>query len=108
MGVWAVPEDKQDTFGNTAAGFEQVSHCYLRPSYPDWPYNIFTMIHTQDREQATGVLKAISAATGVSNYRALYSTHEFKKVRVQYFTGDVEAWEVGVDTRQPEPRNVPS
>ena len=96
MGVWIVPPARQDSFGAKAARFSEVSHCYLRPSYPDWPYTIFTMIHTQDRARATDVLRAISAATGVQRYAALYSTHEYKKVRVQYFTGDADAWEAGV------------
>jgi DNA-binding Lrp family transcriptional regulator len=105
MGVWNVPPDKQDAFGATAAGFAEVSHCYLRPSYPDWPYTIFTMIHTQDRERAANVLRSIATATGIHEYSALYSTHEYKKVRVQYFTGDVEAWESGVGAGEPERRN---
>jgi siroheme decarboxylase len=98
MGVWVVPPDRQDAFGATAAGFSQVSHCYLRPSYPDWPYTIFTMIHTQDRAKAADVLSAIATAGGISQYAALYSTHEFKKTRVQYFTGAAQAWEAGVST----------
>jgi DNA-binding Lrp family transcriptional regulator len=96
MGVWVVPPARQSAFGLKAASFSEVSHCYLRPSYPDWPYTIFTMIHTKDRERATGVLQAISAATGINNYTALYSTHEYKKVRVQYFTGAAQAWEAAV------------
>jgi DNA-binding Lrp family transcriptional regulator len=105
MGVWIVPPDKQDTFGATAATFPEVSHCYLRPSYPDWPYNIFTMIHTQDRQKATKVLGSIATATGIHEYSALYSTHEFKKVRVQYFTGDAQTWEAGVNADEQERRN---
>jgi DNA-binding Lrp family transcriptional regulator len=105
MGVWNVPPDKQDAFGATAAGFAQVSHCYLRPSYPDWPYTIFTMIHTPDRQRAANVLSAIATATGIHDYSALYSTHEYKKVRVQYFTGDVQAWEAGVGPGEAERRN---
>jgi DNA-binding Lrp family transcriptional regulator len=96
MGVWLVPSDRQDKFGATAAGFSEVSHCYLRPSYEDWPFNIFTMIHTQDRAAATTVLKTISAATGIDRYTALYSTQEYKKVRVQYFTDAASVWESGV------------
>jgi DNA-binding Lrp family transcriptional regulator len=96
MGVWVVPPVVQDKFGETAARFPEVSHCYLRPSYEDWPYNIFTMIHTQDRAAATTVLKTISAATGIDRYTALYSTQEYKKVRVRYFTDEAMAWEAGV------------
>lgn len=93
MGVWPVPAERREEFGRTAASFSAVSHCYERPSYPDWPYSIFTMVHAPTREQCDGVLQAISDATGVKDYMALYSSKEFKKVRVQYFAGDIEAWE---------------
>jgi siroheme decarboxylase len=93
MGAWVVPADQQDRFGQLAAGFSAVSHCYLRPSYPDWPYSIFTMVHGTKREDCESVLAAISQASGVREYAALYSTHEYKKVRVKYFTDDVQRWE---------------
>ena len=93
MGVWIVPADQQEKFGRMAAQFEAVSHCYLRPTYPDWPYNIFTMVHATSRQECEAILAQISEATGIKSYRALYSTREFKKVRVKYFTGDIEAWE---------------
>lgn len=93
MGVWVVPPEQHDAFGEKAASFSAVSHCYLRPSYPDWPYSLFTMVHGKSREDCEATLKAISAATGVTNYTSLYSTVEFKKVRVRYFVGDIEAWE---------------
>ncbi|HUB27424.1 MAG TPA: hypothetical protein VL992_18505 [Tepidisphaeraceae bacterium] len=96
MGVWNVPPDKQDAFGQAAALFPEVSHCYLRPSFPDWPYTIFTMIHGRERAQTQSVLAAISAATGVTDYAALFSTHEFKKVRVRYFEPDIAEWEARV------------
>ena len=93
MGVWAVPNDRHDQFGAIAAGFSAVSHCYLRPTYPDWPYNIFTMVHGTSPDACERVLSAISSASGVKQYAALYSTKEFKKSRVRYFTGETEAWE---------------
>ena len=93
MGVWSVPADQQDSFGRTAATFASVSHCYLRPTYPDWPYNLFTMVHAHDTPDCDRVLASISQATGIDTYAALYSTKEYKKVRVLYFTPDVEAWE---------------
>jgi DNA-binding Lrp family transcriptional regulator len=94
MGVWVIPPAAQDEFGRLAAGYPAVSHCYLRPSYPpQWPYNIFTMIHGRTRDECEATLRAISAATGVRDYAALYSTQEYKKTRVRYFVGDIEQWE---------------
>jgi DNA-binding Lrp family transcriptional regulator len=93
MGVWAVPAEQQEAFGKTAAGFPEVSHCYLRPSYEDWPYNIFTMVHGKSSEACESVLAEISRVSGITNYRALYSTREFKKIRVQYFLEDIPQWE---------------
>ncbi len=96
MGVWVVAAPQQDEFGRIAAGFSAVSHCYLRPTYEDWPYNLFTMVHAVSEEACNAVLADISKATGVSEYAALYSTKEFKKTRVQYFEHDNETWEQSV------------
>lgn len=95
MGVWVVrAEDAEvEKIGETMGSFRAVSHCYLRPTYPDWPYNIFTMVHGKSSEECEQVLKAISEKTGVEDYSALYSTKEYKKVRVRYFTREEEAWE---------------
>jgi DNA-binding Lrp family transcriptional regulator len=93
MGVWVVPPERQQSFGELAATFPAVSHCYLRPSYPDWPYSIFTMVHGKTRADCEATLAAISLTGGVKEYASLYSTVEFKKVRVKYFVGDVEEWE---------------
>lgn len=96
MGVWAGPADNQserDRLGSIMAGFRAVSHCYERPSYPDWPYNLFTMVHGKSVEDCEATLDAIAAATGLKDRLALYSSVEFKKTRVRYFTGDEERWE---------------
>jgi DNA-binding Lrp family transcriptional regulator len=95
MGVWAVPGDdaEVDRVGEMMAGFRAVSHCYKRLTYPDWPYNIFTMVHGKSQEECEKALRAIAEKTGVSNHSALYSTKEYKKVRIRYFTPDEEAWE---------------
>jgi DNA-binding Lrp family transcriptional regulator len=94
MGVWAVRGDDAEIerIGGAMAGFRAVSHCYKRPTYPDWPYNIFTMVHGKSRMECEQTLAAIAEQTGVRNYSALYSTKEYKKVRVGYFTRDEEEW----------------
>lgn len=93
MGVWEVPPEQQESFGQTASGFAQVSHCYARPTFEDWPYSLFTMVHATTPAECESILAEISRVTGMTRYSALYSTREFKKVRVKYFTGDIEAWE---------------
>lgn len=96
MGVWAGPQDDPERLrqlGETMAGFSAVSHAYQRPSYPDWPYNLFTMVHGKSEDDCERTLDAIAEATGIRDRHALYSTHEFKKVRVRYFTDEEVEWE---------------
>jgi DNA-binding Lrp family transcriptional regulator len=96
MGVWAGPAEDPEALrrlGETMAGFRAVSHCYQRPSYPEWPYNLFTMVHGKSELECEQTLAAIAEATGISDRLALYSTKEFKKVRVRYFTDEEAHWE---------------
>ncbi len=93
MGVWIVDEDRVDEMGQAMAQFRGVSHCYQRPVYDDWPYRLFSMTHGRDRAECEAVLAAISAETGLSEYAVLYSTREYKKTRLRYFTPELEAWE---------------
>jgi siroheme decarboxylase len=94
MGVWKVPEDRVLEVGAQMATFRGVSHCYQRPTYPDWPYQLFTMAHGRSKEECDAILDAVGEHAGCVEDRAtLYSSTEFKKVRLQYFTGEFEAWE---------------
>jgi siroheme decarboxylase len=93
MGVWKVPEERLDECGAAMAAFRGVSHCYQRPTYPDWHYNLFSMTHGRTKADCEAVLAAISAETGLSDYSVLYSTKEYKKTRVSYFTPEEAAWE---------------
>lgn len=93
MGVWAVPEENVIELGEQMASFANVSHCYRRPTYPDWPYNVFTMVHGQSNEQCEEILAAISRATGVTSYISLYSTREYKKTRLMFYTDAYQKWE---------------
>ena len=88
MIVWKVPEEKIDEVGAKLGAFPQVSHCYQRPSYPDWPYNVFSMIHCKSHDEAGDVAKTIQDQINVAEYTILFSEREFKKTRVQYFIED--------------------
>ncbi|RAV06353.1 AsnC family transcriptional regulator [Paenibacillus sp. YN15] len=93
MGVWVVPPERTDEVGYRMAEFKAVSHCYLRPVYEDWPYNIFTMVHGRSVDECESILQAIEDETGIRERITLYSTKEYKKTRVSYFTPEMDAWE---------------
>jgi DNA-binding Lrp family transcriptional regulator len=93
MGVWEVPEDRILEVGKRMAAFRGISHCYQRPTYPDWPYSVFTMAHGRSKEECDAVLDAIAADSGITGRATLYSSTEFKKVRMLYFTDDFRNWE---------------
>jgi DNA-binding Lrp family transcriptional regulator len=93
MGVWEVPEGQILDIGKRMAAFRGVSHCYERPTYADWPYSVFTMAHGRSKEECDAVLDAIAEATGIHERATLYSSTEFKKVRMLYFTEDFANWE---------------
>ena len=93
MGVWRVPDEQISELGARMASFRGISHCYERPTYPDWPYSVFTMAHGRSKEECDAILDAIAADTGIEDRATLYSSTEFKKVRLLYFTDDYKQWE---------------
>jgi DNA-binding Lrp family transcriptional regulator len=95
MGVWKVPEDKIMEVGGRMASFRGISHCYQRPTYEDWPYSVFTMAHGRSKEECDAVLDAIAEDCGMGpdDRATLYSSTEYKKIRLHYFTEDYARWE---------------
>lgn len=83
MCVWKVPRERVDEVGKIMAGFEEVTHCYERPTYPDWEYNVFTMIHGYTDAECEAVIQMIKEKTGLTENVILYSEKEFKKVGVR-------------------------
>ncbi len=93
MGVWAVPEERIMEVAPRMAAFRGISHCYQRPTYPDWPYSVFTMAHGRSKEECDAILDSIAAETGIDDRRTLYSSTELKKIRLLYFTDEHRRWE---------------
>jgi len=93
MGVWKVPEEQIAEVGARMACVRGISHCYQRPTYEDWPYSVFTMAHGRSKGECDAVLDAIAQQTGISERATLYSSTEFKKIRLLYFTEDFSNWE---------------
>jgi siroheme decarboxylase len=93
MGVWNVPEERILELGPRMSSFRGISHCYQRPTYADWPYSVFTMAHGRSKEECDAILDSIAADTGIADRRTLYSSTEFKKIRLRYFTDEHKRWE---------------
>ena len=93
MGVWQVPDEQIADIGRRMAAVRGISHCYQRPTYADWPYSVFTMAHGRSKQECDAVLDAIAEQTGISERATLYSSTEFKKIRLLYFTDTFKDWE---------------
>jgi DNA-binding Lrp family transcriptional regulator len=93
MGVWKVPDERILELGKRMASFRGISHCYQRPTYQDWPYSVFTMAHGRSKEECDAILDSIAADTGIEERSTLYSSTEFKKIRLLYFTEAYRAWD---------------
>ncbi|HXP29264.1 MAG TPA: Lrp/AsnC family transcriptional regulator, partial [Solirubrobacteraceae bacterium] len=93
MGVWKVPDEQILEIGRRMAAVRGISHCYQRPTYADWPYSVFTMAHGRSKEECDAVLSAIAEQTGIEERATLYSSTEFKKIRLLYFTDEFKDWE---------------
>ncbi len=79
--VWDVPDDEVDQVGALLGLQEKISLCYKRPrQMPDWPYNLFTMLHGKSEEEVTSELNKIVNENNIANYAsdALISTKTFK------------------------------
>jgi DNA-binding Lrp family transcriptional regulator len=96
MTVWDVDEEKGEEIGKKAAAFSAVSHCYLRPKFKNWNYNLFTMIHAKTKEQIDSIIKDMESEIEFRDRRLLYSTREFKKVRLKYFGDEFKKWEESI------------
>lgn len=84
MSVWRVPEADIERVGALIAARPEVSHAYQRPSLPDWPYNVFGMIHAHSEAECRAIAAQISTETGITDYDILFSVSEFKKTSMKY------------------------
>ncbi len=83
--VWEIPEDRIEKCGKLIATFREVSHCYERKSYPEWRYNIYSVVHGSSKRRCISVIKKIADAINIDDYKALFSIHEYKKSSFKYY-----------------------
>jgi DNA-binding Lrp family transcriptional regulator len=79
MIVWNVPEEDVERIGGILASFDNVTHCYERIRHTNWPYNLYTMVHSRSREDCVKIASQLSVVTGIEDYKILFSEREYKK-----------------------------
>ena len=89
------PTSRSLETGARMAAVRGISHCYERPTYADWPYSVFTMAHGRSKEECDAILDSIADEHDLhgDDRAVLYSSTEFKKIRLHYFTDDYARWE---------------
>ncbi len=82
MSVWNVPDERVVEIGRRLGALDFVSHCYQRPRHPpEWPYNLFIMVHGPDRATVEEKMERIAAMLGDDDrgHEILYSSRILKK-----------------------------
>ncbi|MFZ7126264.1 MAG: Lrp/AsnC family transcriptional regulator [Desulfobacterales bacterium] len=90
MGAWKVEEERVEVVGSLMASHRQISHCYRRDPAPDWPYNLYTMIHADSEASCRRIAEDLSMRSGVRQYALFFSRRELKKTSMAYFSDDDE------------------
>jgi len=85
MAVFRFAPDCVDAAGQRAAECAEVSHCYRRPAMPNFPYNLYAMIHGRSEAEVLAAAARIAADSAAEAHEVLFSVREFKKVAMQYF-----------------------
>ena len=86
MVAWQVEPERIEQVGVKLAGFAEVTHAYERVTAKNWPYNLYTMVHGADIQEVERIVKRMSEACGISDYRVLVTEKELKKVPPTYIT----------------------
>ena len=86
MVVWQVPEHLMEATGHHMAAQREISHCYERPTFPSWPFNLFTMVHGTSEEACSAFVAKMAQETGLQRYQTLTSLQELKKTSMTYFS----------------------
>ena len=80
MIAWIVPPERVVATGELFAAADEVTHCYERTTAADWPYNLYTMVHSRSRDDCLRIAEQLSRQSGISDYTVLFSEREYKKI----------------------------
>lgn len=87
MVVWDVPDERLNELGERLGALDCITLCYQRPRrLPDWPYNLFCMIHGQEREKVLAYIDRLVDSEGLADipHKVLFSGRRFKQRGARY------------------------
>jgi len=103
MSAWTVPgaEDLEHA-ATTICSFTAVSHCYERPSLPEWLYRLYAMIHGRSRDECRQVAEGIERSCALDRCELLYTDKEYKKTSFRLLTDDprIDDWLARVSSHE--------
>ena len=86
MVAWRVPEERIEEVGKLLAAKTFVTHCYLRRTYPDWPYNLYTMVHAETEEACRRLVEQLAEELALPDYEMLFTEKEITRKTRRYFS----------------------
>ena len=84
MVAWRVPEEKIEEIGQYLSKLPYISHCYVRETYEDWNYNLYTMIHGKNKREVKKKIKEISEKFSLTEYQVLFTKKEIVRKHAKY------------------------
>lgn len=84
MVAWLVPQERIEEVGRILSQQPFISHCYVRETYPDWPYNFYTMCHGKSKEELTALIHKIAKELDLREYQVLFTLKEICRKHAQY------------------------
>ncbi len=86
MVAWLVENgERLDHVSRIMKSRPEITHCYLRRTCPEWPFNLYTMVHGKTSQQCRQIVEELQQETGISRYELLFSDKELKKTSMVYF-----------------------
>ncbi len=86
MVAWQVePGEAMEEVARAMSERPEITHVYQRRTHPEWPFNLYTMIHGRNERECREVVRELQESTGVARYEFLFSQDELKKTSMRYF-----------------------
>ncbi len=83
--AWKVPQEQVKRVGNRLSAYREITHCYERVTVPGkWEHNLFTVIHSYNRESVEETARMMSEAVGIFDYLVMFSNEQFKRTSVMH------------------------